>query len=248
MTISPPEIAERNRKGATRLGIGGWLGVLAAIIAIVLPSGALFAATYNPGGFFSFAPRLLQASALLVLVGAVFYFLSLILYRFAFATLQKVEPEFTLASVLCLIGSVGFLLIVVAAAVVLGNASSLLDCLKGQPSHVLSCLQANQPLGAYTVLVGFVCAWLGGFGIVLGLWIAGGHYDEPALDLAAVLYLFFLLLLFAPLVEVAYPFPGGEFLLVAVPILAIAAPALVLVGLLLRERRARSGFGGGSPA
>ncbi|MGD0250994.1 MAG: hypothetical protein ABSB97_08955 [Thermoplasmata archaeon] len=236
MAITSTEAAERDRKGAFRLGLGAWLGLFAAIIAIVLPSVAIFTSTYDPGGFFSFAPTLLQTSSALVLAGAVLFLLSLFLYRWAFAGLRKVNPDFTLASFLCLLGFVGFILILVAAAVVAGNASSLLGCIQGNPAHALTCMQANQPLGAYTAIIGFILAWLGGLGIVLGLWIAGGHFGEPALHLGAYIYLFFLLLLLAPLIEVAFPFEGGQFLLVLVPVLSFAAPALVLFGVLPKIR------------
>ncbi len=228
--------AEYDQKGATRLGSGAWLGLLAAVIAVVVPSLALFASAYAPSGFFSFAPSLLQVSGALVLVGAVFYILSLFLYRRAFATLRRLDPEFSLASFLCLLGSVGFVLILAAAAVLTGTASSLLGCIHGSPTHALSCLESNQPFGAYTALIGFVLAWVGGFGIVYGLWLAGGRYDDRTLDLGSLVYLLFLLLVLVPFFEIAFPFPGGEFLLVLVPVLSVAAPGFVLLGVVSRPR------------
>jgi hypothetical protein len=236
MAVTADETAERDRKGAFRLGLGAWLGLFAAVIAIVLPSVAIFASSYNPGGFFAFSTSLLQTSTVLILVGAVLFLLSLFIYRRAFSVLRKLDPDFSLASFLCLLGSLGFVLILVAAAVVTGSASNVLGCISGQPSHALSCLQANQPLGAYTAIVGFVLAWLGGLGIVLGLWVAGGYFGERLLDLGAIVYLFFLFLLLAPLVELAVPFEGGQFLLVIVPVMSFAAPAFVLLGILPRIR------------
>ena len=236
MSVGPAEAAVRNRKGAFRLGLGAWLGLFAGLIAIVLPSVAIFAAAYNPGGFFSFAPSLVQTSGALVLGGAILFVLSLFLYRWGFSALRRVNPDFYVASALCMLGSVGFVLILVAAAVVTGSASSLLTCIHGQPSHALSCLEANQPLGAYTALVGFVLAWLGGFGIVLGLWLAGSHYREPALTLGSGVYLFFLFLILAPFVELAFALPDGQFLLVIVPVMSVAAPLFVLLGVLPKIR------------
>jgi hypothetical protein len=230
MSVAAEDAARYNEKGAFRLGMGAWLGLLAALIAIVLPSLVLFAGAYNPGGFFSFAPGLVQLSGVLVLVGAVLYILSLLLYRRAFSALRRVDPEFSLASFLCLLGSVGFVLLLVAAAVLTGTASTLLGCVHGQPTHALSCLESNQPLGAYTAIAGFVLAWLGGFGIVYGLWRAGSHFSDRALDLGAVVYLLFLFLVLVPFLEIAFPFPGGQFLLVIVPVLSLAAPGFVLLG------------------
>jgi hypothetical protein len=236
MAITSVEAAEKDRKGAFRLGLGAWLGLFGAVIAIVLPAVAIFASTYNPGGFFAFAPTLLQTSAVLVLVGAVLFILSLLFYRWGFSVLRKVNSDFSLASFLCLLGSLGFILILVAAAVVTGTASNLLSCIQGSPAHALTCMQANQPLGAYTAIVGFVLAWLGGLGIVLGLRVAASHFDEPSLGLGAFVYLFFLFLLLAPLIELAFPFTGGQFLLVIVPVMSVAAPVFVLLGILPKIR------------
>ncbi len=240
------DAAKNDRKGAFRLGLGSYFGLFAAVLAVVLPSAAIFATAYNPGGFFSFAPTLLETSSVLVLVGAALFILALFLYRRAFSALRKVDSEFALASFLCLLGSVGLVLILVAAAVVTGTASSLVTCIKGQPSHALSCLESSQPFGAYTAVIGFVLAWLGGLGVVFGLWIAGSRFRSPAITLGSMVYLFFLFVLLLPLVEFAFPFPGSQYLLVIVPVLSVAAPLLVLVGILPRiraDQRAEAGTG-----
>jgi hypothetical protein len=236
MSLAPTEVAERDRKGAFRLGLGAWVGLFAAIIMIALPSIAIFTSTYAPGGAFTFGTTFLQWAGALVLVGAVLFIVSLFLYRWGFSALRKVNGDFTMASFLCLLGSLGFVLILVAAAVVTGSASNLLGCIQGNPAHALSCMEANQPLGAYTAIVGFVLAWLGGLGIVLGLWVGGAHFDAPSLSLGAMVYLFFLFLLLVPLIEAAVPFEGGQFLLVAVPVMSVAGPLLVLFGVLPRIR------------
>lgn len=239
ISTTEEERVELRHKGARRLGLGAWFGLFAAVFAVLLPSVALFVSAYNTGGGFSLGSSVLSGAGALILVGAVLYILSLFIYRRAFATLRRVDADFVLASLLCFLGSVGFVLILVAAAVVTGSSSSIIGCLRGAPSHLLSCLETNQPLGAYTALVGFVLAWLGGLGVVLGVWQAGGFFREPAVDLGAMVYLFFLLLLLAPLVELAFAFPGGSFLLVVVPVLSVAAPALVLVGIVPESRAAR---------
>lgn len=240
MASTPEESREMSHKGAGRLGLGAWVGLFAAIFAIVLPSIALFLSAYNPGGAFPFAADALASTGAFVLAGAVLYILSLFIYRRAFSALKRVDRDFGLASLLCWVGSVGFVLILVGAVVVTGSASSVVGCIKGAPSHLLTCLEANQPLGAYTAIVGFILAWLGGLGIVLGLWQAGGYFEERAVDLGALVYLFFLLVILAPFVELAVAFPGSQYLLVIVPILSVAAPALVLLGILpdIRTERA----------
>jgi hypothetical protein len=224
------DVAEQNRKGASRLVLGGWFGLLAAVLAVVLPIAFLEIGTYHPSGSLAVSSTLLQYSGTLVLAGAILYILALFVYRRSFSALRKADPEFWFASVLCLVGSVGFILIIVAAAFLTGTSSSLISCLHGQPSHALSCLDASQPFGAYSALVGFALAWIGGIGIVLGLSLAGARFERGAISGGAWIYLLFLLALLVPLIELAVRLPGIQYFLVVLPILAVAAPLLVLVG------------------
>lgn len=230
-----PSVADE--RGVFRLALGAWLGLFAGVIAVVLPSTAIFLSVYAPGGFLTLGAGLFRLVGLLVLGGAILFVLSLFLYRRGFAAFRRVEGEFALASVLCLVGSVGFLLLLVTAAVLAGSAGSVVDCVHGQPTHALSCLESNQPLGAYAGVLGFVFGWLGGLGIVVGLTFAGSRFDEPALRLGAFFYLGLLVLLIAPTLALVAPFEGAQFLLVVVPVLTVAAPALVLVGTVPRLGR-----------
>jgi hypothetical protein len=227
----------QDEKGAFRLALGAWLGLFAGLIAIVLPLVAIFLSAYDPGGFFTFGTSMIQTSGALILAGVVLFILSLFCYRRGFASLRTVDGDFALASFLCIVGTLGFLLLLVSAAVLTNSSSSVLQCVNGQPSHALSCLQSGQPLGAYTGLAGFVLAWLGGLGIAYGLWLAGDRFDERPVTLGSVFYLLFLLILVSPLVALAIPLPGAGFFLLVVPILTVAAPALVLLGTLPEVRR-----------
>jgi hypothetical protein len=219
-----------DQSGARRLALGAGLGLAAAILTIVLPLSILYIAAYSPGGFFAIGSDLFSDLAILVLAGAILFLISLFVFRRGFATLRKVDPRFWAASVLCLIGSIGFLLIVVLAAVVLDSTSSLSSCLHGAPSHALSCLRSNQPLGAYSGLLGFVLTWLGGLGIVLGLSLAGHRFVRGSLSGGAVLYLLLLLVLVVPFVALITPVPGVQYVILIAPVLAVLAPALVLSG------------------
>ncbi len=221
---------DEDQQGARRLALGAGLGLVAAVLTIALPLIFLYLATYNPGGFFTFSSTLIEDLSILLLAGAILFLISLFVYRRAFATLRKVESRFWIASVLCLIGSIGFLLIVVLAAVILSSTSSLQTCLHGSPSHALSCLRSNQPIGAYSGLLGFALTWLGGLGIVLGLFFAGHRFVRGALAGSAVLYLLLLLVLVGPFIALLYAVPGTQYVLLIAPVLAILAPALVLAG------------------
>jgi hypothetical protein len=227
----------QDEKGALRLALGAWLGLFAGVIAIVLPIVVIFLSAYDPGGFFSFGTAMVQTSGALILAGAVLFILSLFFYRRGFAALRKVDGDFALASFLCILGTIGFILLLVSAAVLTNSSSSVVQCIKGQPSHALSCLQSGQPLGAYTGIIGFALAWLGGLGIAYGLWLAGDRFDERPVTLGSVFYLLFLFVLIIPLIALAVSLPEVAIFLLVVPILTVAAPALVLLGALPQARR-----------
>lgn len=226
----PVNEREQDSKGASRLILGAWIGLFAAVLAIVVPVVALMITALAPSGLFSLGSGLLQVSGTLIVVGAVLYILSLFIYRRAFAALRKVDPQFWFASILCLVGSVGFILIIVAAAILAGTASSVISCVHGQPSHALGCLESGQPLGAYSALIGFACAWLGGIGVVLGLTLSSDRFVRRTIAFGALVYLVFLFALLIPFVELVARLPGIGYLLVILPILSVAAPLLVLAG------------------
>jgi hypothetical protein len=223
-------VRPEDAKGSHRIALGAGLGVAAAAITLLLPFLLIWLAAYNPGGFFVFNSTLVEYVSLLVLAGAILFLLSLFVYRRGFAVLRAVDRRFTVASILCLIGSLGFLLVLVAVVIVLGSTSSLLSCMHGQPSHALSCLRSGQPLGAYTGLVGFWLGWLGGVGLVLGISSAGRRFSRGVLYGSAGLYGLLLLALVGPFVGLFYPVPGSQYLFIVTPVLALLAPALAYAG------------------
>ena len=231
MTIpSTIQARELDRRGAGRLGIGAGLGFAGAFLAIVLPLLFLFVTAEFPGGFFVWNATLVEVSSVLVLAGAILLFLSLFFYRRSFAALRKVDPRFYVASILCIVGSLGFLLLLVVAAYVAGDTSSLLSCVSGHPSHALSCLESGERLGAITAIVGFLLGWLGGVGIMLGLLVAGSRFRSGALSASGALYGLLLLILLIPLVSLFVTVPDVAYLLILSPLLALVGPGLALSG------------------
>ncbi len=230
--MAAPTVTVRveDAKGSHRIAIGAGLGVAAAAITLVLPFALLWWAVYNPGGIFQLNASLVQDVSLLILAGAILFLLSLFLFRRGFAALRGVDRRFTAASALCLVGSLGFLLLLVAVIVILGSSTSLVTCLHGQPSHALSCLRSGEPLGAYTGLAGFWLGWLGGVGLVLGLASAGRRFSRGVLYGSAALYAILLLALVGPFLGLLYPVPGARYLLLLTPILALLAPVLAYAG------------------
>ncbi|MGC2289587.1 MAG: hypothetical protein WA688_07000, partial [Thermoplasmata archaeon] len=122
---SPPALPkELEVKGLGRLGTGAGVGLAGGIVGVVLPIVFLWLASHNPGGFFTYDTTLVDTIGFFVLAGAVLLLVSLFLYRRGFAVLRKIDGRFAVASVLCIVGSIGFLLLLVSAAVLVGSSSS----------------------------------------------------------------------------------------------------------------------------
>jgi uncharacterized membrane protein len=223
--------SEQDRTGLFRVATGAGVGLAAALLAIVIPVVFLLIASYGPTGFLSLhQTAFVDATALLILAGAILFLVCLFFYRRAFALLRKLDPRFTVASILCWIGTLGFVLILIAAVVIVGSSSSLLSCVSGHPSHALTCLSSGEPLGAYTGLVGFWLGWLGGVGIVLGLSAGSSRFKTREIAVGAALYAILLLALVGPFIALVVSFPGVEYLLALVPILSLLAPYFVFRG------------------
>ena len=218
MAVSMIPHTAQDQTGAFRLATGAALGLAAALLGIVIPVLLVLIASYDPGGFVALNQAgFLEATGLFILAGALLFIFCFLIYRNGFAHLRKVDRRFTIASVLCLVGSLGFLLILVAAVVIVGSSASLLTCINGQPSHALSCLRSGQPLGAYTGLIGFWLGWLGGVGIVLGLSAGSSRFHNREVGLGAAFYALLLLVLIGPFVALVVTFPGVQYILFAVP-------------------------------
>jgi hypothetical protein len=226
----PHPIRQEEITGFGRLGTGAGVGLAGGILGVVLPIVFLWLTTHNPGGFFTYDTTLLDTTGFFILAGSILLLVSLFLYRRGFAVLRKVDGRFAIASVLCIIGSIGFLLILVSAAVLVGSSNSLLQCLHQSPSDALSCVRSGQPFGAYTGLVGFWLAWLGGLGIVVGLSLAGRRHRNSTVQGGAALYAILLLVLIGPFLGLLFSLPGIEYLLLVAPIFLVLAPGLVLGG------------------
>jgi hypothetical protein len=229
-SAAPALSREEEVKGFRRLGTGAGVGLAGGIVGVVLPIVFLWLSAHNPGGFFTYDTTFVDTTGFFVLAGAVLLLVSLFVYRRSFAALRKVDGRFVAASVLCIIGSLGFLLILVCAALLVGSSNSLIQCLHQSPSGALSCIRSGQPLGADTGLVGFWLGWLGGVGIVIGLSTAGRRYQNGTISGGAALYAILLLVLIGPFVGLLTPLPGIYYLLLAAPLFIVLAPGLVLGG------------------
>jgi hypothetical protein len=217
-------------RGLHRFRLGAVVGMLGGLVGLVLPISVNLLAVYRAVGVPSANATLVHFTSALVIGGTVLIALSLLVYRNGFAALRKADPRFYTASVLCIIGSVGLLLLGIGAAVALESSPSLAQCLRTTPNLALTCLQAAPPLTAYSVVVGFWMAWLGGLGIVVGLAMGGRRFRVIRIGAGSVAYAVLLLVLIDPFVAVLFPINGWQYPLLTLPVLALVAPLLVYLG------------------
>ena len=217
-------------KGLRRIAVGSMIGLAAGIAGLVLPVALILLATYAPGTLFLPGPQLVQVTAIMALAGAILFAVSLLVYRLGFAALGPYDHRFWSASILCLVGTVGVLLIVVAIALAFVSSNAMADCIQGAPTKALTCLHTAAPLSAYSGIVGAWLLWLGGLGIVVGIALAGIRYRGGWFYGGAGLYALLLLGLLAPVLGLLFPVSALTYPILAAPALALIAPAAIFEG------------------
>ena len=224
--VPPPHPAWK--RGTQWLYAGGLLGAVGGLVALGLPITFVYLAKYNPGGFFVFAPALVQLTSAVVLMGSVLVMASFFCYSWSYSVLRRTHHGFWGPYILYFIGSSGLILIAVAAAFATGGPAALEACVKGSYSNALSCIDSASPIVAYAGTLGFWLGWVGGIGLAVGLFLASRSFRSVGYRAAGALYALLLVVLVGPFVGLLYPVPYVTYLLAAVPVLAILAPAFVV--------------------
>ncbi len=223
-------VAPDDPRGIERTATGAAIGLAAGVVGLALPVGLVLLQTYSPGTVFLTGVELVEATALFALVGALLFAGSLILFRIGFAALRKFDPRFWVASVLCMLGTVGVILLLIPIGLAAASSTSLVSCVRGAPSRALGCLSSVAPLAADWGMVAFWLLWLGGLGIVVGVGLAGVRYRQGWFYGGAALYALLLLGLLGPALGLLFPIGALAYPLLAAPFLVLAAPAMILRG------------------
>jgi hypothetical protein len=218
------------RTAAGRLHTGAWLGITAGVVGLLLPAVIVLVAAYGPAGLLPFEEPVLQATGVLALGAALLFALSLLFYRSGFAALRPLDPRLWIATALCLIGTLGLLLVLAGIALTLTSSGALSTCLSGAPSHLPSCLESQVPSAALLGGSGFGLAIFGDLGIVVGLGLAGRWFDSRGIYGGAAAYAILLVLLAGPALVFVDPVASLSYPLLAAPLMVLLAPALVASG------------------
>jgi hypothetical protein len=216
--------------GLHRIATGSTVGLAAGIVGLAIPITLLLFASYRPAVLPLTPSQLLQVTAVFAIAGALLFAISLLVYRWGFSALRKVDRRFWVASVLCILGSIGLLLIVLPIAFALLSSDTMAACIQGAPTKAPACLRAAAPLASYVAVAGLWLVWLGGVGIVVGISLASVRYRQTWLTAGAALYGIILLGLVAPGLALLVPIAGLGYAILALPVLILVAPALTSHG------------------
>jgi hypothetical protein len=230
MAASPVRSSGLEPLGLRRIVAGSTIGLAAGIVGLALPVTLFFLADYSPGTILLSPSNLIQVTAILALAGAILFAISLTLYRWGFWSLQSVDRRFWAASALCLLGTVGVILIVLPMALAFTASDAMASCIQNAPTKALACLNAAAPLDSVVALAGFWLIWLGGLGIVVGIGLISVRYRESYLGVGAGLYALLLLGILTPVLGLVFPLEGLVYSIFALPVLVLLAPVLISYG------------------
>jgi hypothetical protein len=217
-------------KGLRWIAAGAGIGFAAAVTAFAVPTALVLLATYNPAILLSFGPTLIKATGLFAAAGAALFAISLLAFRMGFGGFRKFERRFWTATILCTVGTVGWVLLILPAALALVSSDSLYLCVQGAPTHSLTCIQSVAPLAGYVAVIAFWLVWVGEVGIVVGLTLTSRRFRNSAIYAGTVLYGLLLLVFIAPFLGLLFASSPLTYAILAVALLGLMAPAFVAYG------------------
>jgi drug/metabolite transporter (DMT)-like permease len=200
--------------GVSRIKWGALLGVLGLVLAfagvlIVVLDVGLGISSVSASGYVSILNTIL-AAVLIIVAGVFLALLSFVLYTAGFASLRKADRRFSTPMVLCLIGLIGLLLIGLFVVFYATAIHAAIAC----PGTDTTCQNNATSLSPSVVplaYLGAILGFIGLIGAILGLYRFGARYASTVTKVGAILYI--------------------------IPVLAIIAPVLVLIGAHQIQRR-----------
>jgi hypothetical protein len=203
----PPTEAELS--GASRIKWGALLGTIGLVLAIagvfliILDVGFAVGGGISSSANFQTILNTIFLAIGAILAGVALAFLSFVLYMLGFASLRKADGRFTVPMVLLIIGILGLLLLIGFAGLYAASIHSALGCASTDTTCQNNATSLPSGSGGLLYGGGFL-AFLGLIGAILGLWRFGSRYQSGVTKAGAILYI--------------------------IPVLAILAPILVLIG------------------
>ncbi len=209
MAASPTADRAVELRGARLARAASLTSLLGLLLAWVGPVAIIFflGVEVHYGGFHlgSGAATVASIEDLLgvVVFGAALILVSLVLYLVSFNAFRKAGPGFGGPLALMVIGLVGFLLILVGAALVLLDFFHAVAC--SASGATSSCLDLSQLAGAVLAIFGgLFLAFLGWIGLLIGVYRIGKRYGSTITKVGAILMI--------------------------IPFLGVIAPILILIG------------------
>jgi len=222
--------AEDSRKGLRRIEIGSVVGLAAGIVGLALPIALVLLASYSPGTLFLTGAQLVEVTAILAIAGALLFAICLLSFRLGFSSLRGFDRRFWTASVLCMLGTIGVVLLVIPIAIAFASSDAIANCIRGAPSHALTCVRSVSPLASYGAVAAFWLLWLGGLGVVIGVGLAASRFHQAWFYGGAAAYAVLLLGLLGPTLGLLVPLGPLTYPLLAAPVLILLASGMTFQG------------------
>ena len=195
--------ADSERRGVGRAQIAALLSVagialfLIGPIAVILIAGLSLPFLGTIFGTAALTIGLLELLLGLVVAGAALQLVSFGVYTSSFGLLRWVDPRFRAPRALGAVGLTGFLLVLLAMGTFLGLVYEAVHCAL---TGVTGCVVGSEIYAvAILSLLGSILAFVGWIGVLLGLYRLGSRYESGLLKAAAILMIFPVANVVAPL-------------------------------------------------
>ncbi len=230
MTALTEPNSTEEAKAASDLRRGGLVAIVASLLALAVPAALLLLARSHLEGLSLSSTTVARGVALSVVGGSVLALLALLLYRRAFLHLRHVDRRIRPSAALCLVGSVGTLALLFAAAYLAGGSASITGCAQGPADHALACLRSHDATAGYVAIAAFWFVWIGAAGVASGLMVAGRSFRRASLSAGGIVYGLLVADLAVPFAGLLVRLPSTPYALGGAPVAAVLAGALVYVG------------------
>jgi hypothetical protein len=215
--VSPDELrALRLARGAALTSLISLILTLLSPIVIILVSGFEIHYVEIHIGSGKFSNSVFEDLLAVLSIGFFVALVAVILYLLSFSAFKKVQSGFGGPRALVLIGVVGTLLVFVGLVAALEEFLMVSSCVATNTTS--SCVSIATLYGpVLAIFFGLVLAFVGWIGLIIGIYRVGSRYNSTPTKVGAILTI--------------------------IPVVALVAPILILIGVSgsLREARSRAG-------
>ncbi len=201
VSVAPVDAEERGVRRAQLAALLSVLGIALALLGpfiLFIALGLTIPVIGISFGAAALTITLIEGLLGLVVAGVFLEMISFGLYTSSFGLVRHVDSRFRAPRALSVVGVVGFLLVGLAAAALLGEIFQAVECAASGAGT--SCIDPTiAQLAAFMFIGGLLLGFVGWIGLLLGLYRFGSRYESTLLKVSAILMIFPLVNLIAPI-------------------------------------------------